>query len=210
LTYTQQERDRTVALAALMQATYLVHNVATTGQIDEAGITPLLDSLLMTDAESTDAVYGGLSHLKIGLTQLNTQLVKTKTKHELTQIQYAVNLLRLERKLAKHTAVMAILNSEIEQLPQQIDYFGSINDPQVVARLAGIYKKTISNLTPFIKVYGEARFLENDQHANLVRALLLTGIRAAIIWHQKGGRYWQLLFQAKKIEKITIDLQAQS
>lgn len=208
MTYTQQERDRTVALAAVMQVTHLVHNIATKGQIDETAITPLLQSLLITDADSTDAVYGGISNLKMGLAQLNTQLVKTKTKHELTQIQYAVNLLRLERKLAKHASVMETLNHEFEQLPQQIEYYGEIDDPQVIARLADIYKATISNLTPFIKVYGEARYLENTKYANLVRALLLSGVRAAIIWHQKGGRYWQLLFQAKKIEQITIDLQA--
>ncbi len=208
MTYTQQERDRTVALAAVMQASHLVHNIATTGMADEAAITPLLESLLITEAESTDAVYGGISNLKTGLAQLNIQLVKTKTKHELTQIQYAVNLLRLERKLAKNAAVMAIINREIEQLPQHIDYFGEITNPQVIAKLAEAYKQSISNLTPFIKVYGEARFLENTQHANLVRALLLAGIRAAILWHQKGGRYWQLLFQATKIETITSELQA--
>lgn len=208
MSYTQQERDRTIALAAVMQVVHLVHNIATTGSADESSITPLLESLLITDAKTTDAVYGNLSHLKMGLEQLNIQLVKTKTKHQLTQIQYAVNLLRIERRLAKSKPMMDILNHEIDQLPQQIDYFGEINNPQVIARMAEIYKKTISNLTPFIQVYGEEHHLENANNANLIRALLLAGIRAAIIWHQKGGRKWQLLMQPKKIEKITTALQA--
>jgi high frequency lysogenization protein len=204
--YDNKERDRVIALAAVMQVAHLIHNIANDGSADPAATVPLLNSLLMTDAESTESVYGGLSHLTVGLEQLHIQLVKNKTKHQVTQIQYAVNLLRLERRLAKSGTMMDALTLEIDQLPQHIEYFDGIEHPQVVARLADIYKRTISNLTPFIKVYGEERFLDNTSNANLIRGLLLTGIRAAILWHQKGGRYWQFLYQSKKITAITDDL----
>ena len=204
--YDNKERDRVIALAAVMQVAHLVHNIANEGSADPTATVPLLNSLLMTNAESSEAVYGGLSHLTVGLEQLHIQLVKKKTKHQVTQIQYAVNLLRLERRLAKSVTMMDALTLEIDQLPQHIEYFDGIEHPQVVARLADIYKRTISNLTPFIKVYGEERFLDNTSNANLIRALLLTGIRAAILWHQKGGRYWQFLYQSKKITAITDDL----
>ena len=201
--YDNKERDRVIALAAVIQVAHLVHNIANDGSADPAATLPLLNSLLMTDAESTESVYGGLAHLKVGLDQLHIQLVKNKTKHQVTQIQYAVNLLRLERRLAKSAAMTDVLTLEIDQLPQHIEYFDGIEHPQVIARLADIYKRTISNLTPFIKVYGEERFLDNTSNANLIRALLLTGIRSAILWHQKGGRYWQFLYQSKKITAIT-------
>ena len=204
--YDNKERDRVIALAAVMQVAHLVHNIANEGSADPTATVPLLNSLLMTNAESSEAVYGGLSHLTVGLEQLHIQLVKNKTKHQVTQIQYAVNLLRLERRLAKSVTMMDALTLEIDQLPQHIEYFDGIEHPQVVACLADIYKRTISNLTPFIKVYGEERFLDNTSNANLIRALLLTGIRAAILWHQKGGRYWQFLYQSKKITAITDDL----
>ena len=204
--FDNNERDRVIALAAVMQVAHLVHNIANEGSADPAVTVPLLNSLLMTNAESTEAVYGGLSHLTIGLEQLHIQLVKNKTKHQITQIQYAVNLLRLERRLAKSNVMRDTLTREIDQLPQHIEYFDGIEHPQVVARLADVYKRTISNLTPFIKVYGEERFLDNTSNANLIRALLLTGIRSAILWHQKGGRYWQFLYQSKKITAITNDL----
>ena len=204
--FDNNERDRVIALAAVIQVAHLVHNIANEGSADPAVTVPLLNSLLMTNAESSEAVYGGLSHLTIGLEQLHIQLVKSKTKHQITQIQYAVNLLRLERRLAKSNVMRDTLTREIDQLPQHIEYSDGIEHPQVVARLADVYKRTISNLTPFIKVYGEERFLDNTSNANLIRALLLTGIRSAILWHQKGGRYWQFLYQSKKITAITNDL----
>lgn len=206
--YNDQERDRVIALAAVMQAAHLVSNIANEGSAEQAAVLPLLNSLLMNDADSTEAVYGGLTHLKLGLDQLNIQLVERKTKQQVTQIQYAVSMLRLERKLAKSEPMMQILSLEIDQLPQHVDYFEGIEHSQVIARLADTYKRTISNLTPFIHVYGEERYLENTSNANLIRTLLLTGIRSATIWQQKGGRYWQFLYQSKKIGAIVDDLQS--
>ena len=208
MSHTQQERDRTIALAALLQAVHLVHNIAVSGHADQNDVNTLLNSLVITDADTTEAVYGELAQLKTGLEQLHTQLVDRKSKHQITQVHYAVNLMRLERRLAKFTSVMDVISREIDQIPEQIEYYGDIDNEQVIARIADIYKKTISNLTPFIKVHGEANHLQNTHNANLVRALLLAGIRAAILWHQKGGRYWQFLFQSKKIEEITKELQA--
>ena len=89
MNYSQQERDRTIALAALLQSVHLVHNIAVTGQADQLDINTLLNSLIVTDADTTEAVYGTLSNLKTGLEQLHIQLVVQKSKHELTQVQYA-------------------------------------------------------------------------------------------------------------------------
>lgn len=204
---TQQERDRTIALAAVIQVVYLVHKIATTGQTDNDEVATLLNSLLVTDAQSTEAVYGDLSKLKTGIDQLHTQLTKNKGKDEMTQLQYAVNLLRLERQLEKFTPMSDLLTREIDQMPEQVEYYEDITHDQVIARFADIYKKTISNVTPFIEVHGEARYLTVPQNASLIRALLLAGIRAAVLWHQKGGRRWQFIFQSKKITKMTESLQ---
>ena len=208
MNYSQQERDRTIALAALLQSVHLVHNIAVTGQADQLDINTLLNSLIVTDADTTEAVYGTLSNLKTGLEQLHIQLVVQKSKHELTQVQYAVNLMRLASKLSKYDSLMNDITEEIDQIPQHIEQFGEIQNEQVLTRIADTYKRTVSNLTPFIKVHGNENHLQNRHNANLIRALLLAGIRASILWHQKGGSYWQLLFQSNKIEKITSDLRA--
>ena len=74
MNYTQQERDRTIALAALLQSVYLVHNIAVSGQADQTDINTLLNSLIVTDADTTEAVYGKLSNLKLNCFSLIIKL----------------------------------------------------------------------------------------------------------------------------------------
>ncbi|HLR87578.1 MAG TPA: DUF489 family protein, partial [Wenzhouxiangella sp.] len=37
------------------------------------------------------------------------------------------------------------------------------------------------------------------EKAAFVRAILLAGLRSAILWHQVGGRQWQLIFRRGKM-----------
>jgi high frequency lysogenization protein len=203
---TTQERDRVIALAALMQAVSLVQQIAESGQVEQADFETALNSLLAVDAPTTEAVYGDISQLKSGLKQLNSQLSKSKDKKDVQLLRYAINLLHLERQLAKRPAMMDLISREIEQIPQQIEYFGDINNPQVIARLADIYHRTISELTPRIQVQGDPSFLQQADNINRVRALLLAGVRAAILWRQKGGRRWHFIFHTNKMLKIATSL----
>lgn len=198
-----RERDRLIALAGLLQAVTLVQQIAETGQVDQAQFETLLSSLTATDAESTEAVYGDITHLKPGFLLLNKQLSKNKDKNDIIVLRYVISLLHLERKLAKRPAMLDIISREIEQIPQQVEYFGDINSPQVIARFADIYHRTISELSPRVQVHGEPTFLQQPDNVNRIRALLLTGIRAAILWHQKGGRRWHFIFQSNKMLNIT-------
>ena len=201
-----RERDRIIALAALMQVVTLVQQIAQTGQVNQAEFETLLNSLIETDAADTEAVYGDLSQLKPGIQQLNNQLSKKKDKKDIALLRYIIGLLHLERKLAKRPAMLDLISREIDQIPQQIEYFGDINNPQVIARFADIYHRTISELTPRIQVNGDPGFLQQADNINRVRALLLAGIRAAILWHQKGGRRWHFIFQSNKMLEISKSL----
>ena len=200
---TNRERDRVIALAAILQAATLVQQIAETGQVDQAEFETLLKSLTATDAASTEAVYGDLTQLKMGFTQLNKQLSKSKDKKGVILLRYVISLLHLERKLAKQPAMLDLISREIDQIPQQIEYFGAINSPQVIARFADIYHRTISELSPRIQVHGEPTFLQQPDNVNRIRALLLAGIRAAILWQQKGGRRWHFVFQSNKMLAIS-------
>lgn len=206
MTVTARERDRTIALSALLQSVTLVQQIAETGQVNQADFETLLRSLLATDAPNTETVYGSLAKLQTGIEQLNNQLSKNKDKKDVQILRYVIGLLHLERKLAKRPAMMDLIGREIDQLPQQIDYFGDINNPQVVARFADIYHRTISELTPRIQVLGDPTILQHADNVNRIRTLLLAGIRAAMLWHQKGGRRWHFVFQSNKILKNAADL----
>lgn len=206
MTMNDRERDRVIALAALVQTVTLVRQIAETGQVNQAEFETLLHSLLAIDAATTETVYGDLSQLKPGIKQLNKQLSDKKSKADMTLLRYIISLLHLERKLAKRPAMLDLISREIEQIPQQIDYFGDINNPQIIARFADIYHRTISELSPRIQVHGNPQFLQQPDNINRIRALLLAGIRAAILWHQKGGRRWQFIFQSNKILEISTEL----
>lgn len=201
-----RQQDRIIALAGLMQAVSLVQQIAETGQVDQPAFETMLNSLLMVNAPSTEAVYGEISQLNLGFKQLIKQLSKSKDKKDIQLLRYAIGLLHLERQLAKRPAMMDLIGREIEQLPQQIEYFGDINNPQVIARFADIYHRTISELTPRIQVHGQPGFLQQADNVNRVRALLLAGIRSAILWRQKGGKRWHFIFQSNKMLKLATSL----
>ncbi|WP_438970054.1 high frequency lysogenization protein HflD [Methylophaga sp.] len=196
---TARQRDRTIALSALVQAAALVQQLAETGQINTTELKTMLQSLVIQDPLTTESVYGSVSDLRTGIRQLNTQLSKKKDKKDVVLLRYVIGLLHLERQLAKQPDMLDQISREIDQVPQQIDYFGDILSPQVIARFADIYHRTLSGLKPQIQVYGDPGFLQQPDNVNKVRALLLSGIRAAVLWRQKGGRRWQFLFQSAKI-----------
>lgn len=201
-----QERDRIIALAAIVQSIVLVQQIADTGQVDQAEFETLLNSLLATSAPTTEAVYGNLSQLKMGTEQIISQLSKKKSNKDIALLRHVISLLHLERQLAKRPQMLELIAKEIVQIPQQADYFGSINSPQVIARLADIYHRTISELTPRVQVQGDPAFLQQSDNVNKVRALLLAGIRAAMLWQQKGGRRWHFVFQSNKVLQSAVEL----
>lgn len=199
-------QDRVIALAGLMQAVSLVQKVAETGQVDNDELATMLNSLLALEASSTIDVYGKLENLRTGLYEFNQQLTKKKSPRDVMLLRYAIGLLHLERKLIKRPAMLDLISREIEQIPQQVEYFGRLTSPQVVARFAGIYERTISELKPVVKVFGDAGHLQQPDNVNKVRALLLAGIRAAVLWRQKGGNRWQFIFASNKLLNTCTDL----
>jgi len=103
----------------------------------------------------------------------------------------------------------------LKQVTEQAKYFNSENQyseanlapeqelaltpstychPNVVANLASLYQDTISSFSFRIQVTGDPRHLQNSENAAKIRALLLAGIRSAMLWRQKGGKRWHLLF----------------
>jgi len=198
--------DRVIALSALMQAVTLVQQIAETGQVDNDDMQTMLQSLLVVDAPDTESVYGGISKLKTGLRQFNQQLSKRKQPGDIVVLRYAIGILHLERKLRKRPAMLDLITRELDQIPQQVEYFGSITSPQVIARFADIYQRTVSELTPRIQVFGDSTYLQQPDNVNRIRALLLSGIRAAVLWQQKGGRRWQFLLQSNKLLQAATEL----
>jgi high frequency lysogenization protein len=184
---------QTIALAGLAQSVHLVQQIAKRGRADEEAMAPIIESVLMVDADNIEAVYGGLTGLRLGFRTLIQQLsAPRQVDPELAR--YASTLLFLERELLQQPAMIEAIGTAIQEAVQARDETGALLDSQVLAALARGYLATISTLKPKVIVSGEQRFLAEAHHADRIRALLLAGIRSALLWRQAGGSRWKILF----------------
>ncbi|MBS0847591.1 high frequency lysogenization protein HflD [Citrobacter sp. JGM124] len=192
--------DITLALAGICQSALLVQQFAHQGQADNDALRVSLNSVIDQDPGSTLGVFGGKeANLKLGLETLLSVLNASSRQGlsaELTR--YTLSLMVLERKLSANKEAMHQLGSSIQGLQRQLDHFGLESDPLLNA-MAGIYVDVISPLGPRIQVTGAPAVLQNSQIQSKVRATLLAGIRAAVLWHQVGGGRLQLMFSRGRL-----------
>jgi high frequency lysogenization protein len=192
--------DQTIALAGMFQAARLVQDIAWKGRAaDPAALESSLRSLFTLNAESTAAVYGGVPDgISLGLRVLQEQLTSAPREPRKIEITtYVLNLLMLERKLTSKPDHLHEITTGIETSERQREHFGSVTHPSVTGGLADLYQKTISTLGPKILVQGDSTYLRDSAYAEQIRALLLAGIRSAVLWAQKGGSRWRLIWNRK-------------
>lgn len=188
--------DQTLALAGVTQAVSQVDGIARTGVLDAAAFETSLQSLFVTSPERTEDVYGGVPGVRLGLEGLRTQLGNDPKQRNIEQTRYLIALLHLERKLSRRRDMLEQIRQGLDNTRRQIEHF-EINHPTVIASLADLYTNTISNLAPRIMVRGEQGHLNVTENANKIRALLLAGIRSAVLWRQSGGSRLKLLFRRR-------------
>ena len=196
-------RNRTLALAALFQTVEGVNQIATTGQVNAELLTQSINSLLMENPNEIEDLYGGVAGLKTGLEVLLYQLGAGRLTPEgkpknLEATRYAVNLLYLEKKLTNDQTTFRTVLQGIESA-QQLEFF-PLTHPNMLARLAELYTQTISKIGPRIIIKGDQQHLSNPDNAAKIRVLLLAGIRAALLWRQAGGDRWKLLFSRGQLQ----------
>lgn len=201
----KNNRNRSLSLAALLQSCAQVQQIAESGQSDLQQTGILLNSLLDVEADSIEEIYDGLANLKPGLILLNDYLNagRGSAAQDMELTRYAINLLHLQGKLDKDPSQGKAMLLELQEASRQKTYFENILHPSVVGRIADCYQNYISPLGSKILIKGDQRHLENPDNAALIRALLLAGIRAAVLWHQAGGSRLKLLFQRAGLLKET-------
>ncbi|MGE0081881.1 MAG: high frequency lysogenization protein HflD [Thiohalomonadaceae bacterium] len=186
--------DQTLALAGVFMAAEQVQKVARQGRIVPETFETLISSIFVIDADDTDAVYGGRPRLQPGLRALVANLGTKAQLRDVEQMRYAISLLHLERRLAQRRDLLDAIGNGIALARNKVELF-SLTHENVVAALADIYVNTVSTLKPRIMVTGEHGYLNHAENANRVRALLLAGMRSAVLWRQSGGSRLMLLFR---------------
>jgi len=186
--------NRTIALAGLYQAIGQVSSIAWKGRIDDDAFGPCIHSLFQFDAQGYADVYGGLTGIRPGLRALGAALARQEGREAVEQARYVVTILFLERKLERRQENLENLRAGIESTANTLEHFGPTHG-NTIARLAEIYRETISTLGPRIMVKGDQDILANPDNASRIRAMLLSAIRAAVLWRQAGGSRWRLLLE---------------
>ncbi|MCB5160816.1 high frequency lysogenization protein HflD [Marinomonas algarum] len=198
-----REKEQSIALSAVFQAAELVAVLAKTGQVDNASLEPMLESILMVNASSTEDIYGGQwdcpSHLALGRKIARQALGKERRSVNPDTLRYALSLMHLESKLAKEPDMLSTIGQKIGQIEQKKAHYDSVLHENMVAAISGMYQDTLSKLSFRIQVHGDSRHLQQPQIANQVRAIFMAGIRAAMLWRQLGGKRWHLIFKRKSL-----------
>jgi high frequency lysogenization protein len=197
--------DRTLALAGIFQAVQLVQRTARFGSPNGPSYEPCIKTIFDLDPDSTELVYGGVQGIGRGLKLLRDQLDNQSETRDIELTKYVVQLLHLEKQLSKDRRMQQRLREGILQITPLAERT-SVTDAEVITRLADLYSNTISTLTPRILVSGEQEYLSNPTVANQIRALLLAGIRSAVLWRQRGGTRWKLVFERNKLVSTANEL----
>ena len=198
-------QNRAIALAAVFQCVDGVNQIANTGKVDEALYQTCINSILEENADNAIDLYGSLENLKVGFASMmhqlgSRQITPDGKPKDLEATRYALGLLHLEKKLNNNQEAFNEVIKGIQETQKKLEFFDKDHE-NITASLAEVYATTISNIGPKIMVKGEQTHLANPKNASRIRALLLAGIRAALLWRQAGGNRWKLLLERGKLQK---------
>jgi high frequency lysogenization protein len=197
--------QQAIALAGVAQAARLVDQISKTGTYPLEFLEASIHSLFAFDAENPAAIFGGLAGVKLGLNNLSSLLASRQAEENRDLVRYVFSMLYLERKFAADPDMMSVVRARLEHASFRAEHFANhVND--VCHSVSGIYQDTLSKLKFRIKVTGSAQHLQDQKNADIIRALLLAGLRSAFMWRQLGGRRWKLLVQRRRLLQASQNL----
>jgi len=184
--------ERTLALAGVAQAARMVDLAAKTGTWPSAFVEASVHSLFSFEPDAVDAVFGTRQGIQLGLEQLSACLRVSQDPAAADTLRYMLAILQLEKRFNKRDDLQAIVHSRLKHAAYKAENF-TPNINSLSANISAIYQDTLSTLPYRIKVTGSAQHLNNPQVADVVRTLLLCGVRAAFLWRQLGGTRLKLM-----------------
>ena len=212
----QRLQVQILSLAAVVHTAQLVHELACTGCAPYPAMKGLINPLFLLNAPSLAAIFPDLGLVRPGLESLisRTRQVRPEETEEVSR--YTRSILKLRPKLIADTDMQLRLSLRIQSIRPlsdphwQTEIHSENIEPSETERsfkaLATLYQDTISTIPYRIQVQGKVEHLKDERIANRIRALLLAGIRFAVLWHQKGGRPWHLFILRGQINRIAASM----
>ena len=193
-------RDQTIALAGLYQALSLTQQVARNGDMTNSCLPATLESILKIDSDHYLEVYGATQSLTLGLRMLHETVENRHDPDAIERTRHAVSLMYLESRLHADTQAAGALGDDIRRIATLYD---SQTTPvtELAQDLGRMYQEHISPLGPKVIIKGNPSYLNLDEYAGMIRALLLAAIRAIALWRHAQGKRWSLLIARASILK---------
>ena len=203
-------RDQMIALAGVFQGAMLVYQLGNKEYCDEAALESSVFSLLRVDADSVVEVYSSVDGVRFGCSVLDQVFRGQLGTVSRPLFQYAVAMHQLALKLGQFPHMADAINQRLVELAAEFPIpDGNVGPEPDSSRLnalctdiAELYSNTISTLEPRIMVQGSEGRLSNEVVVNRVRSALFAGIRSAYLWHQLGGRRWQLMLHRRAYQTM--------
>jgi len=194
--------ERTIALAGVLQACQQVQNLARNGAPNESIYTSSLQSVLVLDAVSTPAVFGGLGGVRSGLKLLESGVLNSPEMADLEILRYMMSILQLQNQLYKDQQKFSAFGQAVERL-------SAFSNDELASACSDAYQTHISVLRPQIIVQGEQEHLQRHDVPEQVRTMLLAAVRSAVLWQQKGGGKFRLVWERTRMRHAAKELLAQ-
>lgn len=191
-------QQRVIALGGMALSAAAVQQLARSGQVLHDTVTDtLINSTLNLNPDSTLAVYGSVEAIRPGLRTLVQQIGNSRQK-DLELTRYMVGMVHLSRRLLANDEAMNTLAQRLEQVSRQYHEF-DFERYRILQSMAGIYREIISPLGQPIRINGNPAHLKNEANQHHIRALLLAGVRSAVLWQQVGGKRRHFLLSRKRM-----------
>lgn len=201
--------SETIALGALFQAVTQIQRVARQGTVNEEAIAPLMRAIVVTNPRTIEDIYDPKTIIP-GLSQVVSLLTHTSqgapSQSEL--IKLAFSIVNLCSDIQRQSRVMSDLDKEVDRLRDNVllihpNYEHAENrillDYEIIRLYSKVYSTLISPNFPKLIVFGEEEYLSRTEFQEMIRSLILSGIRSTILWRQMGGKRYALMFKYKDI-----------
>jgi len=189
-------KRRALALAGLAQAIEIVLQSASDGFADEHLSRVATQSLFAIDAPSVVEVFGDLPSMRSALQLLLAQLEGNGPRRASAN-RIAFTVLLIERKLAANPKLLAALAKGVATAEHKRAE-GLLSDA-LQQHFGDLYSATISTLSPRVLVQGDPNQLAKTAVVARIRCALLAAVRAAMLWRQLGGSWWDITLRRRTI-----------
>lgn len=191
-------RAQTLALAAMVECGICVDELARSGRSQHEPVQALLTSLLRFEWQQVEDIYGGAHTLQRGLQRLEALPHLMPGREHAPELRYTLALAHLGKLLGRDQQRLGTIRTGLRQIAGDAEQFTD-GFAGLAPALAAIYEDTVSRYRFRIKVLGNAEQLRDPQVVARIRALLLAGVRAAVLWRHLGGSLSGLLFNRTRI-----------